>query len=130
MTTSRQRVRYVGAAFAAGMAAIYFLIGLNVLNIGTTTDGATDQFGFGMAAGAAFLLWAALLATVDRRWIWVVGLVFQVLVYVIYVGASGVRVPQFETWGITLRIVQLPLLAALAYLTFTATERGASAAHR
>ena len=134
MQISRTTVRYVGAAAAALMAVIYFLIGLGVLDIGGTTDGKTDVFGFGVSAGAAFLLWAVLLALVDRRWLWVVAVAFQVLVYVIYIGASGVRVPQFELWGITLRIIQLPLLVALVYLSLRApgssgTRRVRASAH-
>jgi hypothetical protein len=117
MELSRPHVRYIGAAAAAAMAGIYFLIGLSVLDIGGTTSGAgTDQLGFGFSAGAVFLATALLLLLSDRRWVWVVAAAFQVLVYIIYVGASGVREPHFEVWGITLRIVQIPLLIALAYL--------------
>jgi hypothetical protein len=104
------------------MAAIYFLIGLGVLDVGGTTDGGTDIFAFGMIAGSGFLLWAVLLALVDRRWLWAVGVIFQLLVYAMYVVVSGMRVPPFETWGITLRIVQLPLLIAMVYLTVRAPE--------
>jgi hypothetical protein len=39
-------------------------------------------------------------------------------VYVIYVSTSGSRAPSFEVWGITLRIIQLPLLAVLIYLSW------------
>jgi hypothetical protein len=94
----------------------HFLIGLNVLFIGTTTDGASDQFGFGMAAGIAFGVWAVLLALFDRRWLWFVGLGFHALVFVIYIGASGVRVPPFEVWGLTLRAIHTVLLVALLCL--------------
>jgi peptidoglycan/LPS O-acetylase OafA/YrhL len=123
MTTSRQRARYVGATFAAGMALIYFLIGLGVLDVGGTTDGNTDIFAFGMMAGAGFLVWAVLLVLVDRRWLWAIGVLFQLLVYAMYVGVSGTREPPFENWGVTLRIVQVPLLLAMIYLTLHAPER-------
>jgi hypothetical protein len=123
MTTSRQRARYIGAVFAAGMAAVYFLIGLGALDVGGTTDGSTDSSSFGVMAGAAFLVWAVLLVLVDWRWLWAIGVVFQMLVYVLYLGVAGMRVPPFETWGITLRIVQLPLLIAMIYLTLRAPER-------
>jgi hypothetical protein len=39
-----------------------------------------------------------------------------VFVYWAYVDVSRTRTPPFETWGITLRFVQLPLLVALGYL--------------
>ena len=100
MGLSRQGVRYLGAAAAALMAAIYFLIGIGVLDVGGTTSGETpDQLGFGLSAGSAFLLTAALLLLTDRRWVWVIATVFQVLVLVIYIGASAIRVPPFEVWG-------------------------------
>ena len=116
MHLTRHEVRYVGAALAATMAGIYFLIGLRVLDIGTATSGDSDPFGFGMSAGAVFLFGAALLVLFDRRWLWALAVVFQLLVYVIYVGAAAIRVPEFEVWGITLRVIQAPLLMALIYL--------------
>jgi hypothetical protein len=126
MHISRTTARYIGAAAAAAMAVIYFLIGLNVLYIGTTTEGATDQFGFGVAAGIAFATWAVLLALVDRRWLWFVGLGFHALVFVIYIGASGIRVPPFEVWGLTLRAIHVVLLVALVYLAARAPRSRAT----
>lgn len=124
MNLTRRRVRYVGATAAMAMALIYFLIGVGVLDIGGSTSGEmVDLAMFGYSAGLAFLVIGLLLLFTDRRWLWVLALVFQVFVYLIYVGTSGVRVPQFETWGITLRIIQLALVAALAYLSLRAPER-------
>jgi hypothetical protein len=126
MGLSRQGVRYLGAAAAALMAAIYFLIGIGVLDVGGTTSGETpDQLGFGLSAGSAFLLTAALLLLTDRRWVWVIATVFQVLVLVIYIGASAIRVPPFEVWGITLRVIQLPLLLAVGWLALDSNRRRA-----
>jgi hypothetical protein len=122
MYMSRHAVRLVGAALAATMATIYFLIGLGVLDIGTATTGDSDPFGFGMSAGSLFLIGAALLVLFDKRWLWALAIVFQVLVYAIYVGASAIRVPPFEVWGITLRVIQAPLLLALIYLAVKPTD--------
>ncbi len=116
MRMSRQTIRYGAAAVAAIMAAIYFLIGLGVLNVGGTNSDRAFLWVFGALAGGAFLLGAVLLVAVDRRWVWVAGLLFQVFVYWAYVDVSKTRTPPFETWGITLRIIQLPLLIALGYL--------------
>jgi hypothetical protein len=116
MGMSRKTIRYGAAAVAAIMAAIYFLIGLGVLNIGGTGSDRAFLWVFGALAGGAFLLGAILLVAVDRRWVWVAGLLFQVFVYWAYVDVSRTRTPPFETWGITLRFVQLPLLVALGYL--------------
>ena len=116
MGISRRTIRYGAAAVAAIMAAIYFLIGLGVLDVGGSDSDRAFLWVFGALAGGAFLLGALLLVAVDRRWVWVAGLLFQVFVYWAYVDVSKTRTPPFETWGITLRIVQLPLLVALGYL--------------
>lgn len=115
---SRPTIRYGAAVVAAMMAAIYFLIGLGVLDVGGSDSDRAFLWVFGALAGGAFLLGTVLLVGVDRRWVWVAGLLFQVFVYWAYVDVSKTRTPPFETWGITLRIIQLPLLVALGYLVF------------
>jgi peptidoglycan/LPS O-acetylase OafA/YrhL len=123
MHLARQRVRYVGVLAASAMCVIYFLIGLGILDIGGSKSGETvDLRLFGFSAGSAFLILALLLASTDRRWLWIGAAVFQVWVYLIYFATSGGREPPFEIWGITLRVVQLPLLAALVYLSWKAPE--------
>jgi hypothetical protein len=122
---SRRTIRFGAAAVAAIMAATYFLIGLGVLNVGGSDSARAFLWVFGALAGGAFLLGAILLVTVDRRWVWVAGLLFQVFVYWAYVDVSKTRTPPFETWGITLRIVQLPLLVALGYLAIKGSRLAA-----
>ena len=119
MDGRRMQVRR-GAALAAGaMAAIYYLIGLGVLHIGGSSSGEMVDLGvFGGGAGTAFLALALLFAFTDRRWLWVLALIFQLWVYVIYVAVSGTREPPFELWGITLRVLQVPVILALIYLSF------------
>ena len=78
---------------------------------------------FGVLAGGAFLLGAILLVRFDRRWLWVVGVIFQVFVYWAYFDVAKTRTPPFELWGITLRIIQLPLLAALIHLAVRGPQR-------
>lgn len=121
MHLNRRTVRLVGAAAAGLMALIYFLIGLGVLSAGTTEGGdAAFLLAFGAAAGGAFLLGAVLLVATDRRWLWILGALLQLFVYVGYFAVAADRTPAFEIWGVTLRIVQIPLLAALLYLAFGA----------
>jgi hypothetical protein len=48
---------------------------------------------------------------------------FQVFVYWAYFNVSKQRTPPFEVWGITLRIIQLPLLGALVYLAARVPQR-------
>lgn len=126
MRMSRRTIRYAAAAVAVVMAAIYLLIGIGVLDVGGTDADKSILWVFGAMAGCAFLLGAILLVAVDQRWVWIAGLLFQVFVYWAYVDVSKTRTPPFETWGITLRIIELPLLVALGYLAI----RGARLAAR
>jgi hypothetical protein len=118
----RRTIRYTAAAVAASMALIYFGIGLGVLDVGGSEADQTFLIVFGGLAGGAFLLGALLLVRFDRRWLWVVGAVFQIFVYWAYFNVAKTRTPPFEVWGIALRIIQLPLLAALIYLAVRAPE--------
>jgi hypothetical protein len=119
MHLDRRQVRHLAALASLAMAVVYFLIGLGALDIGGSSSGeSVDLTVFGFAAGLAFLLLAALLAFTDRRWLWILAAIFQLWVYAVYFGVSGSREPPFETWGVTLRIIQLPLVAALVYLAW------------
>ena len=130
----RRTVRYVGAAAAIAMAAIYGLIGIGVLQVvdpaATTAGDAPDMLVFGGGAGAMFLVGAVLLATTDRRILWVGGAILQVLVAAMYVSVSQTRTPPFELWGITLRLIQVPLFAALVYLAWRRPEARVAATGR
>lgn len=122
MHFTRVDIRHIGAAAALLMAGIYYLIGIGVLNIGGTANGGgVDLFQFGFGAGTAFLAIGVLLAVTDKRWMWAVALVFQFMVFAMYIGVSGSRAPAFEVWGVTLRVIQIVLIACLTYLTFTAS---------
>jgi hypothetical protein len=101
------------------MAVIYLLIGLGVLGIGTSTSAeAVDLALFGLSAGIAYVVLALLLTFTDHRWLWILAALVMLWVYVIYLSTSGTREPPFELWGVTLRVIQLPLLAALIYLSW------------
>lgn len=122
----RRQVRYLAGIAAGAMAAIYFLIGLGVLQVvepGSATEGSPDMLAFGASAGAMFLLGAVLLLAVDRRFLWVGGAILQVLVFAMYLVVSQQRTPAFELWGITLRVIQVPLFAALVYLALRREDR-------
>jgi hypothetical protein len=111
------------------MALIYYLIGLGVLSIGRTTTGeSADPAGFGFGAGTAFLILTLLLLLTDRRWLWTLAAVVQVLAFIMYFAVSGVREPAFEMWGILLRMLQVVLLGTLIYLAWRPTTQGAAQA--
>ncbi len=122
MRTARRAIRLAGAAVASVMALIYFGIGLGVLDLGGSGSDRTFLLAFGAMAGGAFLLGAILLVRSDRRWVWILGVVFQVFVYWAYIDVSKQRTPPFEVWGVTLRIIQVPLLGALVYLAARAPQ--------
>lgn len=122
MRLTRRHVRYAGAALAATMALIYLGIGAGVLDVGGGPDDREFLWVFGALAGGAFLLGAILLLRFDRRWLWVLGLAFGLFVFWAYLDVSKNRTPPFETWGIVLRIIQVPLLVVLAYLAVRPTE--------
>lgn len=130
MNLSRTTIRHAGAAMAALMAAIYFLIGAGVLQVVTPNDDPGFLFAFGASAGGAFLLGALLLVRFDRRWLWALGAIFQVFVFWGYFTVAPDRTPAFEPWGITLRIVQVPLLIALLYLAIRPAEQRAAEMRR
>lgn len=122
---SRRTIRLIGALAAAAMAAIYYLIGLGVIQVvdpAATVGDAPDMLVFGGAAGTLFLVGAILLAFTDVRALWIVGAILQVLVAVMYVTVAQTRTPAFEVWGITLRVIQVPLFAALLYLALRGPE--------
>lgn len=116
LSLRRRNIRYVAAALAATIALIYFLIGAGVITVVSPVAGDNSMVVFGASAGTAFLLGAALLFAFDRQMLWIVGAVLQLLVVWGYVAVAPDRTPSFEAWGISLRILQIPLFASLVYL--------------
>jgi hypothetical protein len=115
MHLTRRTLRIVAGGLSAAMATIYFLIGLGVLEV--VQPGGEDLLAFGAMAGGAFVLGTALLLAFDNRWLWAAGAILQVFVFLGYFAVAPERTPAFEVWGLTLRIVQLPLFATLVHLT-------------
>jgi hypothetical protein len=120
---NRRTIRYAAAGLSAVMAAIYFLIGIGALHVVETHPGDPSLLAFGLPAGGAFLLGSLLLVLFDRRELWILGAVLQVLVVLGYFAVAASRTPAFELWGITLRLIQIPLFVALVYLVMRAPGR-------
>lgn len=120
----RWLLRRVGAALAASMAAVYLLIAAGVVTVGESRSGSDqgemDMVTFGVGAATIFLVGAALLLLVDRRVLWMVGSLLQLLVIGMYLAVSVDREPAFELWGVGLRVVQVALLGVLVVLAATA----------
>jgi hypothetical protein len=128
---SRRTVRNFAAAVAAVTALLYALIGVEVLAIvapGTNDEG--DLLMFGLPAAGAFLVGALLLVLFDNRILWALGAILQVLVIVGYFVFAGIRTPQFELWGILIKISQLALLGALAWLVIRAPDEAMEASEQ
>ncbi|MFP3913233.1 MAG: hypothetical protein ACLFWM_00025 [Actinomycetota bacterium] len=103
----------VAAGLSAVTAFLYLLIGARAV---TVLDTPEDQTAFGLIAAAAFLAGSAVLLVVRRRWVWILGTLGVVFVIFTYFNLAPERSPQFELWGILIRVLQAGLLVTLAYL--------------
>lgn len=111
----RRKVRYGAAAIATAMSLIYFLIGLQAI---TVLENPEEQTAFGLIAGSAFLLGAGVILAFDRRWLWALGALIQIFIMYVYFDLAPERVPSYEAWGVALRVLQVPLIGALAYFAW------------
>jgi hypothetical protein len=127
-TERRRQVRLVAAALSAACAVIYVLIGLGLIYPTAPND--QGMLAFGGLAGGAFALGAGLLLTIDRRAAWILGAALQVLAIVAYFQVAPQRTPPFEPWGISLKVLQVGILAALLYLIARRQGTGARGAVR
>lgn len=107
----------VGAAVAAGAAAVvYVLIGTGVVFVATTEDAGSGPIVPMLLSAVAFAALAALLAVSTKRWVLAYGIALQVVVTAGYFALASNRTPSFEAWGLSLKAVQLLLVAALVWL--------------
>lgn len=121
--TRRGIVRYAAAAASAATALLYFGIGFEVVKVvDVVSAAAPSMFAFGAPAGAAFVLGAVLLLAFDRRSLWIAGAILQVAVIVMYIAIAPQRTPSYEVWGILIKVLQVVILAGLAYLIVRAPE--------
>jgi hydrogenase-4 membrane subunit HyfE len=120
----RARAAALNAAAAASLiaAAIYYLMGFEVVRVVSDAPATASILAFGVAAGTAMVLAAALLILVHRRWIWALVAGFQVLTLGWYVAVAPLRDPPVELWGLLVGLVELFILVALTYLLI---QRGA-----
>lgn len=106
------------AVITAGISALlYYLIGFGVLDIGTAASGEdAGLLGFGLTAGTAFLIAAALLLFVHRRWLVALIGLMDAAVIVGYFAMADIRVPSYEVWGLSIKAAQVVLLLAIGFL--------------
>ncbi|GEM_PF-3348804 len=109
----RRTVRYLAAALAVLTSLIYFLIGFQVLAV---LEDPTDQTVFGLISGTAFMVGALVILFFDNRLLMGLGALAQAIIIFTYFNLAPEREPNFEMWGITIRVIQVLLLGALGYL--------------
>ena len=113
----REVIIWAAVVLSSLTALFYALIGLNAVSLGEIEP--NEQRAFGIPATVVFTAGAIVAAIWDIRWLWIVGAVGLAFIIGMYFSLADQRTPRFETWGIAIRIVQFPLLAALIYLSFT-----------
>lgn len=114
----RLRLRRVAMWLSLAVAALYGLIASHLVTViaGPAEEVARDQLSFALPAAGIYILGAALLWRFDRRLLWGAGTILNVGIIAMYVAVSPQRDPTFEVWGITIRVLQIALLAVLAHL--------------
>jgi hypothetical protein len=109
----RPLIRRTAAGIAMLIALIYFLIGFQLVAV---LEDTSEQTAFGLIAGGAFVIGAALILAFDRRWLWTMGTLAQLFIIWTYFNLADQRAPDFEFWGLSIRVLQVILTALLVYL--------------
>jgi hypothetical protein len=110
----RRTMKPVAVGLTTLIAVVYLLIGLQVV---TVLENPSDQTAFGLIAATAFAVGAGILAWFDSRVVFGLGAAGVAFVIFTYFSLATERSPQYETWGIVLRVLQALLFLTLAYLT-------------
>lgn len=103
----------VAALLAAVNAVLYGLIASGVLFVGRAEQGELGILG---AGGVVYLVLAGVLWFVPRPVVWVGATVIQVMAIAMYLAIAPERDPSFELWGISLRVLQVAMIAVLVTL--------------
>lgn len=109
-------IRLVTAGLAAASAIVYLLIGFGVLQVVEMRPDDPSLLWFGLPAAAAFAFGTVVMLRSQSLTLWALGAVFQVFTISAYFGLAQERTPQYEPWGILLRVTQLLILIALVIL--------------
>jgi len=116
------------AAIVAGVTAVvYGMIGLRVVFIGTTEDGGSGPIPPMLLAAALSAALMVLLVASSGRWVLVFGIALELTVVMGYFALASVRSPSFEAWGLSLKAIQIALLAVLVGLLVRELRTGRTA---
>lgn len=123
----RAWIRWLATALAAMTAILYFIIATEGVTVVHGDDEPNVVF---LIAGLLFLAGGLAVVWLDRplyTWLFAA---FDAFVIFAYFQVAVDRTPAYEVWGVTLRIPQVLLLAALLYLAFRREPDTASTSER
>ncbi len=101
-----KQARYA-ASGTAGLAALLYVLSCTVGSI---------KLGFGLAMGAVFVIAAVFLFFSGQRLVWDLAALVDIGAIIGYFIVAPSRDPNFEAWGIAIKVVQVVLLAVLGYV--------------
>jgi len=107
----RVLLRNVAIALCTVCAVVYFAIGLGLIY--EQRSGGMRLWVFGYSTALVFAVGIVLLLARPGRIVWTLGSAFTVFAIVAYVVVAPSRDPHFEIWGISLKVAQAVILAAL-----------------
>lgn len=135
----RRTVRYVGAGLCGVVAVLYLILMFVVRDVEVAAEVETT-YGAYVFLAVPYLVGAVLLAGVDRRVLWAVGAVIQVVILTLFVmfgvglfGGEGVfedetlREIPMELWAAAITGAQVVLLGLLSYLALAPAGQGTAA---
>jgi hypothetical protein len=114
---SRSRVRYAASMICGGVAAFYliyfFVVRAREMAVVPHQESMAPVY---LMAAILFLIGAVLLATVDRRGLWVVGAGVQVIVVGLYLWNGVHGVWNDTPWAIVISATESALFGLLVFL--------------
>lgn len=125
---SRTAVRYLTAILATAVAALYLILLFLVFDAESRPDAVVTDTTYGayLLLAIPYLIGAVLAAVTDRRPLWILGAVLQVLVIALF-AVFGVAVFEYEAlsdlgmelWAAVITGAQVALLGLLSYLALS-----------
>ena len=110
MTDTAVRVRRAAAVTAGIIAVLYVLTGTGWVAV--TAEQEPGVIPPLLVGAVAYALLSALLVLARGRGPLVAGVALQVPALLLYVAIAAERIPAFEVWGLTIKALQVALLAA------------------
>jgi hypothetical protein len=116
--TNRIRLIWLAVALALVAALAYIMIAMNLLGVGDLEMAQDGDVIVYVAAGSYLL--GGLLILLRRPWLWIIGVLINALVMLFFFNMYQDRpAVMFSPGGITTKVLQLLLEAALIYLIVT-----------